>query len=46
LSKNFEMSYVIVKKIRGDKYLIVDGLHRASLHLFQGNTKLKVCLIK
>lgn len=46
LSNNYETSYVIVRKFEGDNYLIVDGLHRASLHLSQGNTKIKVCVIK
>ncbi len=46
LSCGFENSYVVVKKIEDNNYLIVDGLHRASLHLSQGNTKIIVCVIK
>lgn len=45
LAKGYEKYYVVVKRYLSDKYLVVDGLHRASLHLFQGNEKIKVCLI-
>ena len=45
LAKGYEKYYVVVKRYLSDKYLVVDGLHRASIHLFQGNEKIKVCLI-
>ena len=37
-------SYIIVKK-HEKKYLILDGIHRASLHFFQGNESITACLI-
>lgn len=46
LSTGFENSYVTVRQIKENKYLIVDGLHRASIHLFQSNSTIRVCLIK
>jgi len=46
LSPGHENSYVVVKELAEKGYLIADGLHRASLHLSQGNTKIKVCVIK
>ena len=46
LSANHANSYVIVKKSSTEKYLIVDGLHRAALHLSQNFKKIKVCIIK
>jgi hypothetical protein len=45
LAKGYESSYVIVKKNETDTYSIVDGLHRAAIHLHQGNNKIKVCII-
>jgi hypothetical protein len=45
-SIDHESSYVIVKKKNNNSYLIVDGLHRAAVHLFQGNIKIKVCIIE
>lgn len=46
LSANHANSYVIVKKLSTEKYLIMDGLHRAALHLSQNFKKIKVCIIK
>lgn len=46
LSTNHVNSYVIVKKLSTEKYLIMDGLHRAALHLSQNFKKIKVCIIK
>ena len=45
-SKGYESSYLIVKKNGINSYLIVDGLHRAAIHLYQGNQKIKVCIIE
>lgn len=44
LKEPYYNSYIIVKK-HYDKYLIIDGLHRASLHFSQGNTSIIACLI-
>lgn len=48
LSKNFkylckenETNYVIVKKVK-DKYMVLDGLHRASLSIYNKKTRLIV----
>ena len=46
LADGYENSYVVVKSLHCENYLIVDGLHRASLHLSQGHSKIKVCVIK
>lgn len=46
LSTNFENDFVVVKELNAGLYLIVDGLHRASIHISQGNTTIKVCVIK
>lgn len=46
LAKGHCNSFVIVKKIDQEKYLIMDGLHRAALHLSQNFKKIKVCIIK
>jgi hypothetical protein len=45
-AKGYESSYVVVKKNGINSYLIVDGLHRAAIHLYQGNQKIKVCIIE
>ena len=38
--------FVVVTPLEHEKkMLIVDGLHRASIHLYQGNKTLKVCVI-
>lgn len=44
LSSPFETSYVLAERIDG-KYVIVDGMHRASIHLSQGNKRIKICQI-
>lgn len=41
LGKENETSYVIVKKVNG-KYMIIDGLHRASLSIYKKKSKLIV----
>lgn len=41
LSKNNETSYVIVKKVN-NKYMVLDGLHRASLSIYKRKSKLIV----
>ena len=41
LGKENETSYVIVKKVN-DKYMIIDGLHRASLSIYKKKSKLIV----
>lgn len=46
LSSEYATSFVTVKKICKEKYLIMDGLHRAALHLSQNFEKIKVCIIK
>ena len=44
LSDDYSSSYVVVKKSpKKDCYIINDGLHRASIHLFQGNRDIIVC---
>lgn len=46
LSEGHETDLVVVTKDREcDKYLILDGLHRSALHIFQGNDMIKVCVI-
>jgi hypothetical protein len=45
-SKDYENSFVIVKKHGVNSYLVVDGLHRAAIHLYQGHKKIKVCIIE
>ena len=44
LDDNYYNSYVIVKKYN-KKYLILDGIHRASLHFYSGNRTIVACLI-
>jgi len=44
LSSGHETSFVIVKKVE-DKYLVLDGLHRASIVKYQGNEKIIVAEI-
>lgn len=46
LAEGHETDFVIVTNdSESDKYLILDGLHRAALHIFQGNEMIKVCVI-
>ena len=44
LKESFENSFIIVKKI-DNKYIILDGLHRASLCLFNEYKEIKVCQV-
>lgn len=44
LKAPYNQSYVIVQK-KGEKYLIVDGLHRAALHFYKENSSIIACLI-
>lgn len=44
LSSPFETYYVLVETVAG-QYVIVDGMHRASIHLSQGKQRIKVCQI-
>ena len=46
LATGHDNSFVTVKKTDQEKYLIMDGLHRAALHLSQNFKKIKVCIIK
>ncbi|WP_010433905.1 hypothetical protein [Vibrio cyclitrophicus] len=46
LSDGYETNFVTVRRNDDDQYIVVDGLHRASLHHYQKNSKIKVCLIK
>ena len=46
LAAGFENSYVTVRVNANKQYVIVDGLHRASIHYYQNNKTIKVCLIK
>lgn len=46
LSAEYASSFVTVKKLSEERYLIMDGLHRAALHLFQNFKKIKVCIVK
>lgn len=44
LKEPHQNAYVIVELIDG-KYIILDGLHRASCHIYQGNKEIKICQI-
>lgn len=44
LKAPYNQSYIIVKK-QNYKYLIVDGLHRAALHFYQGSSSIIACVI-
>jgi hypothetical protein len=44
LKEPYQNSFVIAEKLE-DKYIILDGLHRASSHIYQGNKKIKICQI-
>jgi hypothetical protein len=44
LNPPHQHSYVIVEK-KNDKYVVLDGLHRACIHAFQGNSEIKVCQV-
>jgi hypothetical protein len=44
LSPPHEVSFVIVEKRKG-KFVILDGLHRASCHIKQGHGEIKVCQV-
>lgn len=44
LKASYKTSFVIVEKKNG-KYIILDGLHRACIHVSQGNSEIKVCKI-
>lgn len=46
LSAGHASSFVTVKKLSEERYLIMDGLHRAALHLSNDFDKIKVCIIK
>lgn len=45
LKAPYNKSYIIVQK-HNNKYLILDGLHRAAIHFHQGNSSIIACLIK
>lgn len=44
LKAPYETSFVIVEKIN-EKFIILDGLHRACNHISQGHKEIKVCQI-
>jgi len=44
LKAPYEASFVIVEKVK-DKFIILDGLHRACNHISQGHKEMKVCQI-
>ena len=44
LKEPFQSSFVITMKIN-NRQIIIDGLHRASCHIFNGNNKIKICQI-
>lgn len=44
LKEPYMNSFVIVNKTES-RYIILDGLHRACIHLFQGNTKIIICQV-
>lgn len=44
LKTPYETSFVIVEKVE-DKFIILDGLHRACNHISQGHKEIKVCQI-
>lgn len=45
-AEGYKNSFVVVRQHDINSYLIVDGLHRAAIHYFQGNKKIKVCVIQ
>jgi hypothetical protein len=46
LSSDYSTDFVLVKKIKNkEKYLVIDGLHRATIHRYQGNQHLIACVI-
>lgn len=45
LKKPYNHKYVLVKYIENNNYLIVDGLHRAAIHAYQGNKNILVCIL-
>ncbi len=44
LKEPYENSFVIVEQSEG-RYIILDGLHRACAHLYQGNKRIRICQI-
>ena len=44
LKEPYHNSFVIVEQKEG-KYIILDGLHRASAHAYQGNKRIRICQI-
>jgi hypothetical protein len=43
----YHSDYVICRRTQDDMYLlIIDGLHRAAMHKFQGNTDILLMVIK
>ena len=44
LKEPYQNSFVIVEK-KENKYIVLDGLHRASSHIYQGNKEVMVCQI-
>jgi len=41
-----EKSYIIVEKMESDKFLILDGLHRASILMFRNKVEIPVILVE
>jgi hypothetical protein len=46
LSSPFEYNYIIVKEAEEDKFVIVDGVHRAAILKYSGVTDIHVAVIK
>jgi len=44
LKDPYQNSFVIAEKV-GSIYVVLDGVHRACIHAFQGNEKIKICQI-
>lgn len=46
LSSEYPASYILAKEVRPNRYLILDGLHRASILKYQGLDMIPVAIIK
>ena len=44
LDESNKNNFIIVKKIKNDNFIILDGLHRAALHLHSGNNSISSCV--
>lgn len=44
LDKDHRDGFIIVEKTHSGMHVIIDGLHRAALHLYRGNEYIKACV--